>query len=442
MHLPETIYRDPVHNIITMGKSSPDDMLLRSLIDTREMQRLRQVRQLGLANFTYQGAEHSRFSHSLGVCWLATRMVSILSREYPISPENQLAVRCAALLHDIGHGPFSHVLENLTSTPHEDWSMRIITDPVTEVNQVLRSVSPEFPETVKNILAKKSSPKFLSEIITSQLDADRFDYLLRDSLMTAVKHGIFDLESILNLLRVDTDGEHIMLDAYAIHPVEKYLQARYHMFSLVYLHRTVRAAETMLRLILKRAKELILAGREDIIAVDTPLYQMLYKDKDLSLQDYLRVNDATIIYYLELWEESKDSILSNLARSLFRRRLFKSIDLTNTDDLREKLVNAMNFYEKNNINSNYYLALDEISNLPYKPYDPQNGTSQERKHIMIRTPDGVSEYIDIYDLSPVVRGLTQASIFTRRVFFPDHINGINLREVLENLFHGPTANLF
>ncbi len=438
----ETVYRDAVHNIITLEKDSVDDMRLLSLIGAREVQRLRGIRQLGLASLVYQSAEHSRFAHSIGVCWLATRMLERLKKYYPITPEDVTAVRCAALLHDIGHSPFSHVLENLTQIKHEVWSQRIITDPSTDVNRILTEISPDMPERVKNLINSQSTPHFLSEIISSQLDADRFDYLLRDSLMTGVKHGVFDLESILNFIKVDEKGEHIILELNTVPPIEKYLLARYHMFVLVYQHHTVRAAENMLRLILQRAKQLLANGDDnELVKTGTPFYRILKNDKDVALADYLVLNDAAINYHLSLWENHADLILSDLSRRLNRRILFKSLDVTNIDNLRDKLSQVQQCFRRANVDPAYYFSVDEIPNIPYKPYDPQHGES-EKNTILIKTPEQVSEYMDIYDLSPIVRGLTEACVVSRCIFFPEKINGLELRGMIQEIFHGELPNLF
>ncbi len=445
MEFCEKTYRDPVHNIISLDKRSSDDMVLSQLIDSSEMQRLRYIRQLGLASCAYPGAEHSRFAHSIGVCWLATKILTQLNKIYPISAENQLAVRCAALLHDVGHGPFSHVLEGITTTSHETWSVRIITDSQTQVSKILSRVSEDFPDKVRSMLEHQSNPGFLSEIISSQLDADRFDYLLRDSMMTGVKHGIFDLESILALLRVDQKGEHIILNEIGVHPVEKYLQSRYHMFSLVYLHRTVRAAENMLRVIFRRAMELLKEGGGEeagIACKGSALWNLLCSGVDVELSDYLSINDSTVNYHLQQWTKSSDHILSDLSQRVLNRMLFKSIDISNVEDLRGKLQGASEIISLAGADSNYYFLLDETSSVPYKPYDPQHGVVPHGTHILIQTPGGLSEYVDIYDLSPVVKGLTQARISSRRVYFPDVIFGQNIRGEMEHLFLGETKNLF
>ncbi|HWP42081.1 MAG TPA: HD domain-containing protein, partial [Blastocatellia bacterium] len=187
--MPQRNYRDPLHNIISLDESVPDDRLIVDLIDSAEFQRLRRIKQLGLAMFTYQGAEHSRFTHSIGVMHLMTRALNLLSAHHPVSPEARVVGRAGALLHDLGHGPFSHVIEKVFNFHHEDWSRRIILDEATEVNSVLRSFDPSLPEALASLYRHAYMPSFVSQLVSSQLDCDRMDYLLRDSLMTGAKYG-------------------------------------------------------------------------------------------------------------------------------------------------------------------------------------------------------------------------------------------------------------
>src|SRR5262245_33613025 len=190
-------YRDPLHNIISLDESKFDDRLVVELIDTPEFQRLRRVKQLGLAMFTYQGAEHSRFTHSIGVMHLMTRALNLLAARHSISEELRAIARAGALLHDVGHGPFSHVMEHVTGFHHEDWTRRIILDPETAINKILASRDASFPDKVASLYDHSFRPAFIWQLVSSQLDCDRMDYLLRDSLMTGAKYGIYDLEWVL-----------------------------------------------------------------------------------------------------------------------------------------------------------------------------------------------------------------------------------------------------
>ena len=208
--MPQRNYRDPLHNIISLDETLPDDRLIVELIDSLEFQRLRRIKQLGLAMFTYQGAEHSRFTHSIGVMHLMTRVLGLLGSHHAISDESRVVGRAGALLHDLGHGPFSHVIEKVFGFHHEDWTCRIVLDETTEVNRVLRAFDGHLPEKLALLYKHNYSPAFVSQLVSSQLDCDRMDYLLRDSLMTGAKYGVFDSEWVLHTLKIDAESDRVL----------------------------------------------------------------------------------------------------------------------------------------------------------------------------------------------------------------------------------------
>jgi len=253
-------YRDPIHNIISLDESVPEDRLIVDLIDSAEFQRLRRIKQLGLAMFTYQGAEHSRFTHSIGVMHVMTRALNLLGSHHAISDEARVVGRAGALLHDLGHGPLSHVVEKVFHFHHEDWTRRIVLDGATEVNRILSNFDRQLPEKLASLYQHNYSPAFVSQLVSSQLDCDRMDYLLRDSLMTGAKYGLYDLEWVLHALRIDEPCDRIYVEAKGLYSVEEYLQARYYMFRQVYFHRTLRSAEAVLNSALSRARLLIERG--------------------------------------------------------------------------------------------------------------------------------------------------------------------------------------
>src|SRR5215831_669556 len=246
------------------------------LVDTAEFQRLRRIKQLGLGLFTYQGAEHSRFTHCLGALHLMTRILDRLSDETEIAPEDRAAARAAALLHDVGHGPFSHAMEKVLGVHHEQMTMLAVTAPETTLNATLKTFSAEMPRRVASIIDGTFKPMALAQLVSSQLDVDRMDYLLRDSLMTGAKYGFYDLEWIINALQIDEDADRIYVTARGLHAVEEYLQARYYMFRQVYFHRTLRSAEAVLRSALRRALEIVAAGGEVWCATGTAFEKLLY----------------------------------------------------------------------------------------------------------------------------------------------------------------------
>src|SRR5438105_6486946 len=247
------------------------------LIDTPEFQRLRRIKQLGLGLYTYQGAEHSRFTHSLGALHLMTRILDQLSAR--IAPADRAAARAAALLHDIGHGPFSHAMEKVLGVHHEQMTMLAVTSPETALNATLKSFSAEMPDRVALIIDGTFKPAALAQLVSSQLDVDRMDYLLRDSLMTGAKYGLYDLEWIINSLHIDEEADRIYVAARCVHAVEAYLLAGYYMFRQVYFHRTLRSAESVLRSALRRSVELMKSSEEVWCVEGSAFEKMLRREQ-------------------------------------------------------------------------------------------------------------------------------------------------------------------
>jgi HD superfamily phosphohydrolase len=416
----ERIYRDPVHNIIRLRTDTDEGRLMVQLIDAREFQRLRRIKQLGLALYTYQGAEHSRFTHSLGVLHLMTRVLDRLSDSFPITTEDRAAARAAALLHDVGHGSFSHVMEKVLSFHHEAWTVRAVVSSDTEIGRVLRSYSEELPERVASIIEGRFQPAALAQLVSSQLDVDRMDYLLRDSLMTGAKYGIYDLEWIINALQIDEGGERIYVAARGLHAVEEYLQARYYMFRQVYFHRTLRSAEAVLRSALRRALTLLEAGEEVWCAPGTAFEKVLRR-QPLTLEEHLEMDDSDVIFHIKQWQRAEDSVLRDLSRRFIGRRLFKAIDLDmpegeRTDFLtaaRERVLSA-------GFDPEYYFIEDHAGDVPYYNYYTAEGAAEPKARIYVE--DGYARTVirEISEVSDAVRGL-QRGYELHRICFPPEV---------------------
>src|SRR5215470_18973199 len=308
--LPQRNYRDPLHNIISLNESAPDDRLLVKLIDSAEFQRLRRIKQLGLAMFTYQGAEHSRFTHSLGVMHLMTRALNQLGLERHIGPQERLVGRTSALLHDLGHGPFSHLIEKVFGLKHEEWTRRIVLDASTDVNRILSAYDASLPGKLASVYNHEYSRVFVVQMVSSQLDCDRMDYLLRDSMMTGVKYGIFDLEWVLHALRIDGSTGHVYVESKGLHAVEEYLQARYYMFRQVYFHRTLRSAEALLTSALTRARELA-AGGHNQVTVHGEVFRKMLVGEPATTSEFLQLDDTDLIFNLKHWAYENDPVLSD-----------------------------------------------------------------------------------------------------------------------------------
>jgi HD superfamily phosphohydrolase len=411
-------YRDPLHNIISLNERVAEDRIIVDLVDSAEFQRLRRIKQLGLALFTYQGAEHSRFTHSIGVMHLMTRALDLLGKHHPISEEARIVGRAGALLHDLGHGPFSHVMEKVFRFHHEDWTCRIVLDPSTEVNQVLRAFDKELPEKIASLYKRNYSPAFVSQLVSSQLDCDRMDYLLRDSLMTGAKYGIYDLEWVLHALRIDEKTDRVYVESKGLYAVEEYLQARYYMFRQVYFHRTLRSAEAVLVSTLKRARQLI-ALDELRFRMRDSVFEKMLMGEEVGTQEYLQLDDTDLTFHLKQWEHEADPTLSDLARRFIDRKLFKAIDMSLTGEARGKFWSqAEQIVRGAGYEPEFYLIMDRAGDVPYygyySPMDVDPGSL-----IYIESDGAQGEIREISEVSEAVRGLRGYSI--DRVCFPAEV---------------------
>lgn len=328
-------FRDPVHNIIYFDKVK--DKLLLELIDTEEFQRLRHIQQLGVSSFTYPGATHTRFAHSLGVAYLMNRfidkIVSLKNTEIKDDliklEENRLLALAAALLHDIGHGPFSHAIEDVTGIDHEDVSVAIITGD-TAINRILENYKEGFSKEVSKVILRTHPLTVIVRLLSSQLDVDRIDYLLRDSQMTGAGYGEFDLEWLINVLRIEKyQGElEIGLDLEkGLSIAEDFVMARFYMYKHVYFHKATRSVEVMIKKILERVQQLL---TEKKISVSEDLKLVMSKPKTpLSpkvVQSFLRLTDHTLWHYISEWQLHSDNELKHLCTSLLKRELYKSME--------------------------------------------------------------------------------------------------------------------
>ena len=405
----ERLYRDPVHNIISLSDDQPDDRLLIDLINTPEFQRLRHIKQLGLALYTYQGAEHSRFTHSLGVMHVMTRVLDQLAKRHRIDFEQRVTGRAAAMLHDIGHGPFSHVIEKVLRQNHEKWSVGIIADPETVIHERLVAFDTGLPERVISVIEHRCQPVWPGQLVSSQLDVDRFDYLLRDSLMTGAKYGNYDLEWIMHALEIDQSTGQLFVGANGLYAVEEYLQARFYMFRQVYFHRTLRAAEAVLINILRRAIVLFGMGQLGFVVAGSAVERLL-EGARLTTKEYLGFDDHDVMFHIKQWMREGDSILSDLARRFMERRLFKTIDLPENKVERAELVTVARVeLERLGFDTEFYLVEDRAGDVPYYNYYRPDGKS--KLYIEQR-----GRLVDIADVSEVVRSLRGYEL--HRLCFP------------------------
>lgn len=388
----EKVFKDPVHNYIHV-----QDPIIWQLINTPEFQRLRRIRQLGTSYLTFHGAEHSRFSHSLGVYEITRKIISQFERShYSDWPKDEKAVAlCAALLHDLGHGPFSHSIEEAFDMNHEDWTCRIILGD-TEVGAILRRVAPDFPEKVASVIQKTYEKPIVVNLVTSPLDADRMDYLLRDAYFTGVNYGTIDLDRILRMLR-PYHGRIVVKES-GMHAVEDYLMSRYQMYWQIYFHPVTRSSEIILRQIFKRAKELVKQGFQFRFMLE-PLPQLF--DGVLSVDEYLQLDEALIQTTFMQWRKENDSVLSELCERFMDRRLYKYVEVEQIDV--ETIEEIRVAFAKAGLHPEYDLEIDFPTDLPYDVFRPDEST--DKQILLLDRQDKLHELSEVSDIVRSISGI-------------------------------------
>ena len=364
------IINDPVFGFINIQSE-----LVFDLIEHPYFQRLRRIKQLGLSYLVFPGANHSRFEHAVGASHLMRQAISVLRlKGIEITEEEAEAVTVAILLHDIGHAPFSHVLENtLVDISHEEISLLLMN----ELNRIFERKL----DLAIQIFTNNYKKHFLHQLVASQLDMDRLDYLSRDSFFTGVAEGTIGIERIIKMLNVWNDK--LVVDVKGIYSIEKFLISRRLMYWQVYLHKTVVSAESLLINVLKRAKELSAAG-ETIYSTPT---LKIFLNNDFTPRDfkvnrivegkdvltwYSLLDDNDLMVSVKEWQFHKDLVLSYLAKSLANRKLFR-IQLNSTSVSQEKKNQILKKIEKkftiDKKLSEYFVMTGEITNNAYNKHD-------------------------------------------------------------------------
>ena len=367
------IINDPVYGFISI----PGDLIY-DIIEHPWFQRLRNIKQLGLTSFVYPGANHSRFQHGLGALYLMdTAIRTLKSKGVNISAEEEEAVLIAILLHDIGHGPFSHALETslINGIKHEDLSLLLME----KLNEAFNGRL----DLATGIFKGSYTRKFLHELIAGQMDMDRLDYLRRDSFFTGVIEGSVGSDRIIRMLNVVNDS--LVIDEKGIYSLEKFLIARRLMYWQVYMHKAVLSSESLLVKVLKRAKELAMQGA-DLFA--TPALRFfLYNNigpgelgdsgvfsPGLIASNFTRLDDTDILVSAKYWADHNDPVLSDLSARLMTRRLL-AVELQNVpfsdariDELKEQVIKNIKI---NREMADYYVFTNSISNLAYAPDAPE-----------------------------------------------------------------------
>jgi len=344
------VFRDVIHGYITV-----DYYPIWQLINTRAFQRLRRIKQLGGTCMVFHTAEHSRFVHSLGVYEIVRKMLQMEEITSHLNDYQQLTVLCAALLHDIGHGPYSHSFEQVMEMPHETMSIRIILEDE-EISGLLSSVHQHLPQDVANVLRKKADKPLMVQMISSQLDADRMDYLLRDSYFAGVTYGQFDMSRILRTLRVK--DERIVFKESGVQAIEDYILARYYMYWQVYYHPVGLSYEHIFHSIMTRIRDL--AAHDYVFKTDMNELAPLLKNQ-YTVEQYISLDESVLTYYIQRFTKEDDFILSDLSKRFVNRRLLKFETLKD----HAQLDNIKTLSDAAGYDHRYYVADEQMIQVLY-----------------------------------------------------------------------------
>lgn len=423
------VIRDPVHDYIPIDRDKGGVFL--SLIGTAEFQRLRRIHQLGVSQFTYPGAVHCRLSHSLGVHHLARLALEYVKQQYPGELDDEIAVAalCWALLHDVGHGPYSHLLESQFGGDHEILTRRIIMED-TEVNAVLRKHSANLPGLIVALAEKGDRDNlWLSALISSQLDVDRIDYLMRDAHFTGVQYGHFDHYRLIHTFELRKCGQKFLQpvwQAKAGHAIEEYLFARYFMYRSVYFHHTTRGFEQMLRAIIRRAGQLQREASTFAPECLGAMQKMLLGKAD-DLQAFLCLDDSVVQAHISHWRLSKDPILSDLCRRFCNRKRFSAISVgrqQNPLTIANKINEARKYLADHEVDPEFYLYCDTIGTSVYDYYHPEEAPDETSAINSILLVDGKGKPKEISRVADHIKSVTgrldQSGVTHKYYCHPDH----------------------
>ncbi len=372
------ILRDPIHGLVAF--ESEEDAIVTRLLATSEVQRLRRIRQLGLTSFAFPGAEHTRFAHAIGAARVMQLFLARLRQvdgDLPfwqqVTSERARDALAAAFLHDVGHGPLSHLFEEAVpgAPSHESWTERILLDPSSEVHHVLVADDAYLPQRVAEHVHRRHALPYHSTAVSGTFDVDRCDYLLRDALATGVRFGEYYLPWLIRRLRfVEAAQPGLAIEGTkGLAAIEAFLLARYFMFQQVYFHKSTRAAEWMIGAILRRALALVRDGTR--LPSMPPALASIAAGDAPTLDQYLELDDQVLLTALHEWEGSSDKLLADLCRRIRARALFKTIELFPEKDgkeartAEEALEIARDIATAAGLDPSIHVGLDVASDTPY-----------------------------------------------------------------------------
>ena len=358
-------YYDPLHQSISLNSSIPEEQMVMELIDSSPFQRLRRIKQLGPAYLTFHGAESSRFTHSLGVFHIARRAISHLSELDSRLKEHKFILYAAALLHDLGHGPLSHTSEEIFKIKHEEWTGKLINENQ-EISIILNRYGKGNAKAISELIQSRKAPeKSIVSLISSQLDCDRLDYLMRDSYTTGARYGQLDIDRIISAMTLAPDGD-LAIQPKGLMAVEHYLVIRNLMYRSVYNHRLNEVCNWLLEQIIKTARKI---GPKDVWA-DQTMSAWLWNHEKMSLEDFLSNDDVVTGYHINKWQYSNSDNLSKLCQRFINRNLLKALNISSFAlEIRlEALAKARILSEKYCIEPDISCGLREQIVKSYHPY--------------------------------------------------------------------------
>ncbi len=432
--------RDPVHGLIVFDDTVQIDMLAWQLIDTPEFQRLRRIRQLGVSEFTFPSAVHTRFAHSIGVFHNARILVDVIKREMArnkqiFEPALAEVALIAALLHDVGHGPFSHTFETVQSSrdvkkSHEKWTSEIISNPDGFIKPLLENYTAGFCEKVAAIFEKDDPEDIYHAVVSSSFDADRLDYLRRDKLMTGTGAGAIDFDWLIDNIRVaeiemDAPDEAptvsrkvatFCLTAKALPAAEQFLLARYTLHQQVYFHKATRCAEHMIGKLLRAISKHVCAKNIEKVTglkKSNPLICFFSKDGG-TVFNYLALDDSLIIGSLEQMSKADDKTIADLSCRMLNRKLYKTFDLAEVG-----VDNGKQRANKRRIEQLFLKKIEEevvmLDDKASIGIYSEIGGDDAKMHTKLHILDGATP-VEISKLSDLIRALENKKPFTRFYF--------------------------
>ena len=350
------VFHDPIHKEIIINSSKDEESMIMELIETEAFQRLRRIKQLGPASLIFHGAESSRFTHSIGVFCVARKIFRKLVEIDPDFEKNKFIVYGAALLHDLGHGPLSHTSEEIFDHNHENWSKSLI-NYYSPINSVLKKFGNDIPKKISELFSSKnliSHP--MKTLISSEIDCDRLDYLLRDSYNTGTKYGLVDLERIISALTFSPDGA-IAIKPKGVIAIEHFLVLRNIMYRTIYNHRINEISSWILESIIKSIRN----GLKDKIWIDKSLNNWISYPKNLSFDDFLANDDTRLGYHLIRWKKEAPAPLSTLCKMFIDRQLLKATNISFLNNIQklELLAFTKKKCEESNFDSSLFCGIKE-----------------------------------------------------------------------------------